>query len=257
MANSSKHQAGASAIDPRAAWRAALHLACAAAIICASATNSIGAGAPTPGDYAAVSDVGDRAVPSMESPATVARQMSTRVSGALTTRGGDPVAGQELHFESPVTGNLYTVRTRAGGAFFTSLPPGVYNLRGKHGAMIATGVVVGQSPVDLGRVHSPAGYDIRRFFDWQHVAQSLVHSPAPATAYLPRPGATAIPIAVTPMHSPPVTGGGPNGQRLPPAEVMSPQVEQETVMPAESGAASPAPGQAGGPPSGSATGAGY
>jgi hypothetical protein len=121
--------------------------------------------------------------------------------------------------------------------------------------MIGTGVVVGQSPVNLGQVHPPAPYDIRRFFDWQHLAKSLVHSPAPATAYLPSPDTAPIPVAVTPKRSPRVVGGTADGQRMAPAEVMSPQVEQETAMPPEAGATAPAHTVQ--PSPGSATDAGY
>jgi hypothetical protein len=248
MAKSTMEESGGNVINPRVV-RAAAHISIAGAILCLAASTSFGASAPTAGDYAAVSDVGDRRVPSMEPPAEVARQMSTHVTGVLTARSAGPLANHELHFQSRLTNNLYTVRTGAGGVFSTTLPSGIYDLRGEHGAIIAKGVVVGQTPVDLGQVHPPAPYDVRRFFDWQYVAKSLVHSPAPATAYVPGGGATPVPVAVTPVRNPPVIGGGPNGQPLAPAEVMSPQVEEQTATP-------PAE-RIGQPPSGTATDAGY
>ncbi|HLK86584.1 MAG TPA: hypothetical protein VKT27_08760 [Candidatus Binataceae bacterium] len=174
-----------------------------------------------------------RQVPAMAPPALATREMSTEVSGVFVANQGPAAAGHEMHFQNRVSGNIYTVVSGQGGAFSLRLPPGVYDLRGQHGAIIADGVVVGRSPVNLGQVHPPAPYSIWRWFQRQHVAEAIVQSPAPAAAYVPAAGAMPQAIAVTPIQSPPVMGGGSGGQALPPAEVMPPQVQEQTALPAD------------------------
>ena len=97
-----------------------------------------------------------RNVPAMASPEVASRRMSTAVTGVLAASesGGQP-GGHELHFQNRISGNIYTVRTEPNGAFSTMLPEGVFDLRGMHGAIIVRSVTVGQSPVNLGQVHSP------------------------------------------------------------------------------------------------------
>lgn len=187
------------------------------------------------------SDLAHRNVAAMASPNVAGQRMSTAVTGVLAEpEAGEPLAGHELHFQGLISGNIYTVRTQANGAFSTMLPAGVYDLRGMHGAVIARAVTVGQSPVNLGQVHPPVPYDVWRLFERQEVGQAIVKSPAPATAYVPSPGEAAQPIAVTPIASPQVMGAGPNGQALAPAEVMPAQIYEQTEIPA--GAEIPGPG---------------
>ncbi len=187
------------------------------------------------------SEIARREVPAMAPPGVATWQMFTRVSGVLAApEAGEPLAGHELHFQNRIGGNLYTLRTGANGAFAIMLPQGVYDLRGKHGAVIASGITVGQKPVDLGQVTPPPPYEVWRFFQRQEIGQAIVKSPAPATAYLPSPGQAPLPIAVTPIASPPVMGAGSSGARLPPAQVMPEQIQQQTEIP--SGAEAPGPG---------------
>ncbi len=199
----------------------ALGLAIGAASACAAGRSG------EPGDIAR------RKVAAMAPPAVATREMSTEVSGVFVGDAGQAAAGHEMHFQDRVSGNLYTVVSGMGGAFSLRLPPGVYDLRGQHGAIIADRVVVGRSPINLGQVHPPAPYSIWRWFQRQHVAEAIVRSPAPAAAYVPAAGATPQAIAVTPIQSPPVMGGAPSGQALPPAEVMSPAIEEQTAVPAD------------------------
>jgi len=186
------------------------------------------------------SEIARRAVPAMASPAAATRRMSTMVTGVLAaTEAGSP-AGHELHFQDRLAGNLYTLRTESNGAFSTMLPQGVYDLRGMHGAVIVAGVVVGQTPVNLGQVSSPGPYNAWRLLQWQQISQAIVSSPAPATAYLPNLQGGPQPISVTPVSSPPVQGAGPNGQPLAPAVVIPEQTFEQTEIPA--GADVPPPG---------------
>jgi hypothetical protein len=186
------------------------------------------------------SEIATRSVATMAPPAIVTWQMATPVSGVLVASGAGPLPDHELHFQERVSGNIYTVRTKANGAFSTMLPPGVYNLRGKHGAVIAREIIVGQSPLNLGQVNPPPPYYVWRLFERQEMGPAIVNSPAPATAYVPSPGETSQPIAVKPISNPQVLGAGPNGQPLAPAVVMPAQIQEQTELP--SGAQVPAPG---------------
>lgn len=186
------------------------------------------------------SDIAKRHVASMAAPGIATQEMSIPVSGVLAAPEGGPLAGHELHFQGRVSAEIYTVRTGVDGAFSTTLPQGVYDLRGEYGAVIASGVVVGPSPVNLGQVHAPGPYDVWRLLEWQEIGQAIVKSPAPATAYVPAAGEGPAPVAVTPVANPRVMGAGPNGQPLAPAEVMPAEIQQQTELP--SGAEVPVPG---------------
>jgi len=187
------------------------------------------------------SEIERRDVPAMAPPGVVTLQMSTTVTGVLAApEAGEPLADHELHFQERVSGNIYTLRTGANGAFSTMLPEGVYDLRGKHGAVMARGVIVGQSPVNLGQVSPPGPFNVWRLFERQEVGQAIVKSPAPVSAYVPSPGETPQAIAVTPIVSPPVMGAGPGGAPLAPAEVMPAQIKAQTEIP--SGAEVPGAG---------------
>ncbi len=220
--------------------RAALVIACVTTAL--TARPAIGAGAANALSHSGEpSEIAHRNVPAMASPGAATWQMSTPVTGVLAApEAGEPLAGHELHFQERIGGNLYTLRTGANGAFSIMLPQGVYDLRGKHGAVIASAVTVGQGPVNLGQVNPPAPYDVWRLFQRQEVAQSIVKSPAPATAYVPSPGEAPQAIAVTPIVSPQVMGAGPAGAALAPAEVMPAQIQEQTEIP--SGADVPGPG---------------
>jgi hypothetical protein len=204
-------------------------------------TLALGAGAANAAEHTGEpSEIARRAVPAMASPAAATRQMSTTVTGVLAAPEAGSAAGHELHFQDRLSGNLYTLRTESNGAFSTMLPEGVYDLRGMHGAVIVAGVVVGQTPVNVGQVSSPGPYNAWRLLQWQQISQAIVSSPAPATAYLPNLEGGPQPISVTPVTSPPVLGAGPNGQPLAPAVVIPPQTSEQTEIPA--GADIPPPG---------------
>jgi hypothetical protein len=175
-------------------------------------------------------------------PYLATQQVSVPVSGVLAAPGAGPLVGHELHFQERVGGDIYTVRTRAGGAFSTMLPQGIYDLRGEHGAVIASAVKVDQSPVNLGQVHPPGPFDVGRVLERQEVGQAIVNTAAPATAYVPSAGEAPQPVAVLPIASPPVMGGGPGGKPLPPAVVIPPQLQYRTDLPP--GAQVPAAGVA-------------
>lgn len=187
------------------------------------------------------SALAERNVPAMASPALASRQMSTAVTGVLAAaEAGAPPAGNELHFQGRIGGNIYMVRTQANGAFSTMLPEGLYDLRDMRGTVIARAVTVGQSPVDLGQVRPPGPYNVRRLVERQEIGEAIVKSPAPATAYLPSSDEASQPIVVTPVVSPQVMGAGPGGRALAPAEVMPAQILEQTEIP--SAAQIPPPG---------------
>ena len=201
--------------------------------IAVAVTVALGAGTANAGEHTGEPpEIARRAVPAMASPAVATERMSTVVTGVLAAPDEGSAASRELHFQNRLTGNLYTVRTKADGSFSTMLPKGVFDLRGMHGAVIVAGVVVGQGPVDLGQVRSPGPYNLWRLVQWQHISQAIVSSPAPATAYLPNLQAGPQPVAVTPIVSPPVLGAGPNGQPLAPAVVIPAETSEQTQIPA-------------------------
>ena len=176
------------------------------------------------------SEIEHRGVPAMASPKVATLQMSTGVTGTLAApETGQPLGGDELHFQDRVGGNLYMMRTEANGAFSTMVPEGVYDLRGMHGTVIGRGVSVGSSPVNLGPVSPPGPYSVWRFFERQEIGEAIVQSPAPATAYLPPSSGGSMPISVREVRSPEVMGAGPGGQALPPVEVIPSQIYQPTV----------------------------
>lgn len=188
------------------------------------------------------SDLAHRSVPAMASPEAATLRMSTVVTGVLVASEAGSPDVHDLHFQNRVSGNLYVFRTAANGAFSTMLPQGIYDLRGMHGAVIAPAVMVGQSPVNLGQVSSPGPYNVWRLLERQETGPVIVSSPAPATAYLPNLARGPQPIAVTPVVSPRVMGGGLNGEALAPAVVIPTQEYEQTEIPA--GADVPRPGVA-------------
>ena len=231
----------------RTGWAATLAAkpAAMAAFAAIMTVTALVAGGATAADAAAHSGepsaLAERNVPAMASPATATRQMSTAVTGVLAAaEAGVPLAGQQLHFQGRISGNIYMVRTESNGAFSTMLPAGPYDLRDMHGTVIARAVTVGQSPVDLGQVRPPGPYNVWRLVERQEIGEAIVQSPAPATAYLPNAGQASHPIVVTPVVSPRVMGAGPHGEALAPAEVMPAQILEQTEIP--SGAQAPPPG---------------
>lgn len=202
----------------------------AAAIITTTLGIAVGA-ASAAGHSGEPPEIAGRNVAAMTPPAVATQQMSTAVTGVLSAPDAGTLDGHELHFQERVSGNMYTVRTGANGAFSTMLPQGTYDLRGMHGAVIARGVTVGQSPVNVGQVHPPGPYNVWRLLERQEVSEAIVKSPAPATAYMPGAGGAPSAISITAVASPKVMGAGPGGKALAPAEVVPPQVEEQTEVP--------------------------
>lgn len=206
---------------------AALPTAAAFALVTLGAGAAFGAGHSTE-----PSEIAHRGVPAMASPKIATLQMSTGASGVLAEpEAGQPLGGHDLHFQDRVGGNLYMMKTEANGAFSTMLPEGAYDLRGMNGTVIERGVSVGSSAVNLGQVSPPGPYNVWRFFERQEIGEAIVQSPAPATAYLPASSGESMPISVREVRSPAVMGAGPQGEALPPAEVIPSQIYQQTVIP--------------------------
>lgn len=154
---------------------------------------------------------------------------SVRVSGVLTTRQGQPVVHFELHFQGRINPDIYTIHTRAGGAFSIALPPGIYDLRGEQGEIIAPKVNVARQAVNLGNVETPAPLAPTRLFDRQAIGEAIVNSPAPAAARV-HPGGPLAPVAVIAAPHP-IVQGTPEGKAMAPAQVVPAGVSKQVQLP--------------------------
>ncbi len=119
------------------------------------------------------------------------------VSGTLTSAGGAPQQGREVHFEERLTNDIFVAVTGPGGTFSADLPEGVYDLRTETGPIIDGGIAVGPSAVALGKVQDVSGDDLERFFQTQEVGEAIVKSEAPSTADVPSKD-EAVTVGVTP-----------------------------------------------------------
>ena len=119
------------------------------------------------------------------------------VSGTLTSAGGAPQQGREVHFEERLTNDIFVAVTGPSGTFSADLPEGVYDLRTETGPIIDGGIAVGASAVALGKVQDVAGDDLTRFFQTQEVGEAIVKSEAPSTADVPSKD-DAVTVGVTP-----------------------------------------------------------
>jgi hypothetical protein len=124
-----------------------------------------------------------------------ARANAAMVSGVYTSRGGAPLAGHQLHFENQIGGDIYLARTGSDGSFSTDLPPGTYDLRAERGFIVKAKIVVDGDEISVGRVTDAAPLDVRRPFEREGLAPSLLDTGAPATAHLTPPSAAAQPSA--------------------------------------------------------------
>jgi len=115
------------------------------------------------------------------------------VSGVYTNRGGAPLSDHQLHFQNRVSGDMYLTRSGGDGSFSADLPPGIYDLRAERGLVIRSGIVVGPTPVSVGRVNDGELMSdvLREPFERQGIAPALVDVAAPATAHV----ANAVPAA--------------------------------------------------------------
>jgi hypothetical protein len=107
---------------------------------------------------------------------------AANVSGTMLYRDGKPADKRQLHYENVVTSDIYVAPTQPDGSFTADLPPGLYDLRAERGVVLASGIRVDNQDVSIGHVVEPAPLDLRRPFEHEGVAESIVDSPAPATA---------------------------------------------------------------------------
>lgn len=109
---------------------------------------------------------------------------AANVSGVMSYRGGKPADKRQLHFENRVTSDIYVAPTQPDGSFTADLPPGLYDLRAERGVVLAGKIRVDKDDVNVGHVVEPAPLDVRRPFQHEGVADTILDSPAPATANL-------------------------------------------------------------------------
>jgi hypothetical protein len=108
---------------------------------------------------------------------------AAQVGGTLSDPAGQ-IAGRQLHFQNQATRDIYMAVTDARGRFATDLPAGIYALRGQRGTIFVPSIIVADEAVNLGTVSKPTGWNPLRIFQLEGVAPVIVHTPAPATAYL-------------------------------------------------------------------------
>ena len=109
---------------------------------------------------------------------------AANVSGMMSYRDGKPADRRQLHYENRVTNDIYVAPTKPDGSFTADLPPGFYDLRAERGVVLASRIRVDNEDVNIGHVVEPAPLDVRRPFEHEAVADTIVDSPAPATANL-------------------------------------------------------------------------
>jgi hypothetical protein len=120
--------------------------------------------------------------------------LAANVSGTLVAyEGQTPEPGQPLHFQNRITADIFMATSSSDGSFMANLPPGAYDLRSEHGAVLAGPIYVGPSEISLGRVSDPAPYAPERLFTLQSVAPSILDSPAPSTANIMTRDTTPVP----------------------------------------------------------------
>ncbi len=114
----------------------------------------------------------------------MARANAATISGIYSDRKGTPLPGHQIHFENRISGDIFLTRTGSDGSFSTDLPPGAYDLRAERGLVLYHDLLVDHGAVNLGRVEDGAPLDVRRPFEREGLAPSMVESAAPATAHL-------------------------------------------------------------------------
>ena len=107
---------------------------------------------------------------------------AANVSGLMLYRDGKPADKRQLHYENRVTSDIFVAPTKPDGSFTADLPPGYYDLRAERGLVLASKIRVDSDDVNVGHVVEPAPLAVRRLFERQGVADTIVDSPAPATA---------------------------------------------------------------------------
>jgi hypothetical protein len=107
---------------------------------------------------------------------------AANVSGMMSYRDGKPAERRQLHYENEVTSDIFVAPTKPDGSFNADLPPGFYDLRAERGLVLVSKIRVDDNDINVGHVVEPAPLDLRRPFEREGVAESLLESPAPATA---------------------------------------------------------------------------
>jgi hypothetical protein len=115
---------------------------------------------------------------------------------------------------------MFVAPTKPDGSFTANLPPGLYDLRAERGVVLASKIRVDSADVNIGHVVEPAPLDVRRVFERQGVAETLVESPAPATANVTGRAIEAMRYgheAIAPMGAPgtPAPQSTPLGEATP------------------------------------------
>ena len=107
---------------------------------------------------------------------------AANVSGLMSYRDGKAADRRQLHYENRVTNDIFVAPTKPDGSFTADLPPGVYDLRAERGVILASKIRVDSDDINVGHIVEPAPLDVRRSFEHQGVADTIVESPAPATS---------------------------------------------------------------------------
>jgi hypothetical protein len=107
---------------------------------------------------------------------------AANVSGMMSYRDGKPAERRQLHYENEVTSDIFVAPTKPDGSFTADLPPGFYDLRAERGLVLIGRIRVDSDDINVGHVLEPAPLDVRRPFEREGVAETVVESPAPATS---------------------------------------------------------------------------
>ena len=101
-------------------------------------------------------------------------------SGRLLTHQGQPAAGQQIHFENRVSGDVFLTKTRGDGSFSLALAPGAYDLRDEDGPIIVRYINVRDRDINLGTVSEPGL--LAHLLESEIIAPALIQSPASVTS---------------------------------------------------------------------------
>ncbi len=163
----------------------------------------------------------------------VAPAEAARVNGTLVAyEGAAPQRGRYLHFQNEASGDCYMAATSADGSFGAQLPPGIYDLRAEHGAILAHGIVVGANDFALGRVSELAPYAPARIWQYQAIAPSQLTSPAPSTANIMTLDKIVLPPSTRVAAEPAPMMGTPMPKLTPPEAAPMAAREQHQGSPA-------------------------
>ena len=122
------------------------------------------------------------------------------ISGKLLTYQGQPAADRQIHLENTVTADAYLTATGKDGSFSIAVPPAAYNLREKHGPIVAGNIQAWSGAINLGTMSEPGA--LQQFLQSEGIAPALVHSPAPITSNV-RPGGPIEPADRLSPFNPP------------------------------------------------------